>query len=243
VYDPLIEFIKNSAKDTDIFCFQELFFGDKPGNDVGASRVNLAQELAKALPDFIMYPRLAPKGSYFMKQLSVSPIGQAIFIRKNISIVEEGGFFTYPADSPIAPVLNHSGNFQYLKVRVNNGEFLIGNLHGLWQASGKRDTPERLEQSGILQEFYNSQSGKKIICGDFNLRPETKSISILEESFKNLIKTYNIKSTRSHFYKDADKYSDYISDYAFVSRDVDVKDFRVLNNIVSDHLAIELEFN
>lgn len=241
--DPLIEFIKNSANNTDVFCFQELFFGDKPGNDVGASQANLAQELAKALPDFIMYPRLAPKGSYFMNQLPVSPIGQAIFIRKNISILEEGGFFTYPADSPIAPVLNHSGNFQYLKVVVNNEEFLIGNLHGLWQTSGKRDTPERFEQSKFLIDFYKSQTGKKIICGDFNLRPETKSISTLEENFKNLIKIYNIKSTRNHFYKDADKYSDYISDYVFISQDIDVKDFRVLNNIVSDHLAIKLGFD
>ena len=172
----------------------------------------------------------------------MSRMGQAIFVRKNISITETGGFFTYPADSPIAPVLNHSGNFQYLKIKLEGDEFLIGNLHGLWQASGKRDTSERVDQSKNLKNFFDNYSCKKILCGDFNLRPETQSISTLEENFKNLVKEYGIATTRTHFYKDADKYNDHIADYIFVSSDIKVEDFRVLNNVVSDHLPLVIEF-
>lgn len=242
IFEPLIKFIKNSADSTDIFCFQELFFGTEPNNDVGGARANLAQELSIVLSDFSMYPRFAPEGSYFMKQLAASRLGQAIFIRKNIPIIDEGGFYTYSSNNPIAPILNHSGIFQHLKINTNNEDFLIGNLHGLWQAGGKRDTSERLEQSKILKNFYNGHSSKKVLCGDFNLRPETQSISMLEEIFLNLIKNHDIKSTRTHLYKDAGEYNDYIADYVFTSPNVKIKSFSVGKDVVSDHLPLEIEF-
>lgn len=242
IFEPLIEFIKNSADSTDIFCFQELFFGTEPKNDVGGARANLAQELSILLPKFSMYPRFAPEGSYFIKQLAASRLGQAIFIRKNISIIDKSGFYTYSPNNPIAPVLNHSGIFQYLKIKTNGEEFIVGNIHGLWQSGGKKDTLERFEQSKILKNFYNSQSGKKILCGDFNLRPETQSIAMLEEDFKNLIKEYNTPTTRTYFYKDAKKYNDYIADYILVSPDIKIKSFAVLvGKAVSDHLAVAVE--
>ncbi len=40
-----------------------------------------------------------------------------------------------------------------------------------------------------------------ILCGDFNLMPDTKSIEILETGMQNLVKNYNVTSTRSSFYK------------------------------------------
>src|SRR3989304_780654 len=72
------------------------------------------------------------------------------------------------------------------------------------------------EISNILnnhQGFYNPQlngydqagevkfNGQKILCGDFNLNPDTKSLNILDRGMKNLIKEYKVKSTRSGLYK------------------------------------------
>lgn len=236
IFQPLMEFIKRVGPETDIFCFQELFFGDKAGNDVNGARANLVLEIKKVLPDFIVYPFLAPDDSVFMGQIPESSIGQAIFLKKDIEVVDNGGFYTF------SPITNHSGVFQYVKIKTKKEDIVIGNIHGLWQASGKRDTPERLEQSKMIKEFYENQSGKKILCGDFNLRPETRGISILEEDFVNLIKVYGIQSTRSRFYKDADKYKDHIADYAFVSPDISLIDFKVLNYPISDHLPLMLEF-
>jgi len=171
-----------------------------------------------------------------MGEIAESPIGQAIFIKNNITFIDQGGFYTH------SPVVNHSGIFQYIKIKINNEKITVGNLHGLWQSSGKSDTPERFKQSKMIKNFYASHENKKILCGDFNLRPETKSISTLEDCFKNLIKIYNIKSTRTNLYKDADKYRDYIADYVFVSPDISVTDFKILNHLVSDHLPLMLEF-
>jgi len=236
IFEPLMEFVKQVGPETDVFCFQELFFGDRPINDVNGARANLAEEFQKVLTNFNVHPFFAPEGSVFMGKMALSPIGQAIFIKNNIALIDEGGFYTH------SPVTNHSGIFQYLKVRMGGEKFTVGNLHGLWQPSGKRDTLERLEQSKMIKEFYKNQSGKKILCGDFNLRPETKCISILEEDFVNLIKVYGIKSTRSNFYKDADKYRDYVADYVFVSPDTNVTNFEVLNHSISDHRPLMLEF-
>ena len=55
---------------------------------------------------------------------------------------------------------------------------------------------------------------------------------------RNLVKEYEITSTRTSFYKKSeDKHADYI----FVSNGIEVKDFRVLPEEVSDHSALYLE--
>jgi endonuclease/exonuclease/phosphatase family metal-dependent hydrolase len=78
----------------------------------------------------------------------------------------------------------------------------------------------------------------RILCGDFNLLPNTDSLTILEQGMRNLIKEYPVTSTRSRFYEKPDKFADYI----LVSPEVVVEDFQVLDEAVSDHLPLLLEF-
>ena len=76
------------------------------------------------------------------------------------------------------------------------------------------------------------------MCGDFNLLPDTESIKILESSgLRSLIKEYNITSTRTSFYTKPAKYADYI----LVTPGIEVKDFKVLTDEVSDHSPLFLE--
>jgi endonuclease/exonuclease/phosphatase family metal-dependent hydrolase len=81
-------------------------------------------------------------------------------------------------------------------------------------------------------------SGAKILCGDFNLLPDTDSLAILEQGMRNLVKEYRVTSTRSQFYEKPDRFADYI----LVSPEVIVEDFQVLDEAVSDHLPLLLEF-
>ena len=80
--------------------------------------------------------------------------------------------------------------------------------------------------------------GKKILVGDFNLLPDTKSLKILEKGMRNLIKEFKIKDTRGELYEKELRFAD----YALVSSDVMVLDFKVLNEKISDHLPLYLEF-
>ena len=115
----------------------------------------------------------------------------------------------------------------------------IFNFHGLWNGQGKTDTEDRLRQSENIINFLKTLSGEIILCGDFNLRPDTESIKIFEDfGLKNLIKDYNIKSTRTSFYEKEEKFADYI----FVSAGVRVMEFKVLPEEISDHAALYLDF-
>jgi len=69
--------------------------------------------------------------------------------------------------------------------------------------------------------------------------PENRSLNMFEDfGMKNLIKEFNIPSTRSSHYKKPERFAD----YTFVSKDIKVNQFRVLSDEVSDHLAMYLDF-
>jgi endonuclease/exonuclease/phosphatase family metal-dependent hydrolase len=83
--------------------------------------------------------------------------------------------------------------------------------------------------------------GKQILCGDFNLDLETKSVALLEENLRNLIREKGIITTRHPEYYP--KYNEMpFADYTFVTNDVLVRKFEVPQEPVSDHLPMILEF-
>jgi endonuclease/exonuclease/phosphatase family metal-dependent hydrolase len=117
---------------------------------------------------------------------------------------------------------------------------MIMNVHGHWDPAGRHDTPNRLQQSKIINDFIE-QAGMmpKIMVGDFNLNAQTESIKLLEKNFTNLISKYDIKTTRTELYKGTDDHSDYV----FVSPEVLVEDFKVMPDVVSDHTPLYLQFD
>jgi endonuclease/exonuclease/phosphatase family metal-dependent hydrolase len=244
--EPLFDFLAKNREATDIFCLQEIYFSKESRPDVVWGTADLAAELGDALRDFSMVGRLANNDDHadVASERDIKT-GETIFVRKNFEIVESGGFHTYASDAEsqkekIEPV---TGNFQFVKIQTPGGLYYIGNVHGLWLPGSKGDTPKRIEQSQRLKTFLEHAPGKKIICGDFNLQPDTKSIGLLEFGMRDLVKEYNIKTTRNHYYADMKKYADYIADYMFISGEVQVSDFRVLPDEISDHLPLMLEFH
>jgi len=131
----------------------------------------------------------------------------------------------------------HSRILQWIECHLNNQMYAILNMHGLWNGQGKKDSSERLYQSQRIYDFMQKLNIPIILCGDFNLRPDTESMRILEKNMNNLIKTYGVTSTRTSLYEKEEKFADYI----LVSNDVTVKEFKVLSEEVSDHAALFLE--
>lgn len=122
--------------------------------------------------------------------------------------------------------------------------FIIASIHGLWQDSIKTDTDLKIEQSKRIVkalDYLNKRFDCEIVlAGDFNLLPDTKSISIIEEfGLRNLIKEFGITDTRGPNYKKGLRFADYV----FVTDGIDVHDFKVLPDPVSDHLPLFLEFS
>lgn len=241
VYEPLLVFLKERSKDTDIFCFQEIIYGSEPAfTSVHKARLNLFSEISACLTDFEAFKYPDPdEVEYFQSEVlpSKAHAGQAILVKKSLPVTNNGGFRTYqtlPKDTIYGGKI--TGSCQWVEVE---GSLTVLNLHGIWQKeTNKVDTPERFTQSKIIMDFLAAKSGKKIICGDFNLRPDGESMQILEKNMRNLIKEFGITSTRSELYTKPEKFAD----YALVSPEVNVEEFKVLPDIVSDHLPLELRF-
>ena len=117
-------------------------------------------------------------------------------------------------------------------------QFAVINVHGIWQNSIKTDTEAKIEQSKKILDLAGSASGRKIICGDFHLLPDTRSIRMLNDRYRDLIHEFEVVSTRSPLYTKAVRYSDYV----FADKDLRIKSFVVSDMSISDHLPMVLEF-
>lgn len=124
-------------------------------------------------------------------------------------------------------------------LNINGNPLQIINVHGIWTKDKLGDN-RTIKQSQFILEHARKDI-PCIIVGDFNLLPNSTSIKILNEQFNNLINLYNIKTTRPTFDDGLDK-GNLVCDYIFVNNKVNVKDFKVVNSNISDHLPLILDF-
>jgi hypothetical protein len=242
-YESLLPFIEAESKTTDIFCIQELF--DSKISDFSKEyhcRLNVFDELINILTEFNYEIRYAPSyAKYFMQELLPDGVRPciAIFYRKGIKRISSGGFVTYKPKS--TPGVNFgallTGNLQWLLLNIDDQDYLITHLHGVYQRdTNKINTPAREYQSQKILKLLKKYDAKKILCGDFNLLPDTNSIKLLSDNYINLIEKHNITDTRGKLYDKPIRYADYM----FVSDDLNVQEFKTLNVEVSDHLPLSI---
>jgi len=167
--------------------------------------------------------------------------GLAIFINSQIRVNECKDIFIYRHGTTLLndDTITIPRNFQYISFSTDNKDYLIGHFHGIWFPKSKEDTEDRIKQSRKIKDFLSKRKEEKILCGDFNLLPKTKSMQILEEGMKNLIKEYHIPTTRNKHYKRDEKRADYV----LVSSGIEIKQFGTINIEISDHLPLLFEFN
>lgn len=247
-YLPLITFINQHSQNTDIFCFQEVFSTNSPVKQFPEYRANMLEELSKILQDFNYFFAPVIKGI----DIEANPVdfnlkhGLAIFVKKTIAVDDYQDYFIYKDKISTSIKKDFSDipiNIQHLRIRNEGKDFTILNFHGTSFPGSKLDTHQRIDQSEKIRKIIVNEIGTKILVGDFNLLPETQSIEIIELNMKNLIKEFNIKTTRSKlspFYGKADFQK--FADYVFVSQEINVLNFQVPDIEISDHLPMVLEF-
>jgi exonuclease III len=220
----LKRFILGQSSKTDIFCFQEV-------------SPTLFQLFKSWLPGYLSFYEkgriLAVDGQIY---------GQAIFAKHPFRFEEKGRVKLYNQLS------NDIGFLQCALLSFDSHKLWLGNIHGKTNPGDKKDTEIRIEQSQKIINFFKRSKFPVIFGGDFNLLPETKSIKLFEEAgYKNLIKDFDIKSTRNRVsweqFKNKPGFTkQYFADYVFVSKKVRVKDFIVPHIEISDHLPQILDF-
>ena len=246
--DPLVEYLAAEAAATDIFCFQEVIDGPAGYGDVGSGyRADTYARIKAALPGFVPY--YAPAEENVNELLTLSPVpvsfGQATFVKPPLEVTEHGTLWVAdPATNTAANRYVRPRCMQYLTIRTPGGMLTIGNLHGVIDGGAKGDSPERTRQFQIIADFFAKIRHPKILCGDLNARPETKSLGLLEKEMANLVRAHGITVTRTHWYPGMEQYGDRVSDYVFTSPDITVKKFETSPvTEISDHLPLVLEFS
>ena len=227
---PLLRFIDKN-QDIDVFCLQEVYENarEKLYKRHPFASHDLFSDLQKILPNHQAFFRPALFGVY----------GLAIFVKKDTSVLKEGEVSIHKDVEYFEQTGHHSRNLQWIKIGIGEKHLTVVNVHGLWNGMGKTDTPDRIAQSEKIRDFLRSVSGPKILCGDFNLRPDTESLKIAADGMRNLVEEYAIQSTRTSHYTKPEKFADYV----FASPEIKVNDFRVLPDEVSDHAPLFLDFS
>lgn len=210
-------YVQRNIHDTDVFCFQE-------ARDVDQVAY---QDLFEA--EFFTHSveRVMDKVTNWY--------GNVMYIRKSLKLLDTGSLFMNDTSGYEIGLVAHA------TIEVNKKPLVICNVHGIPVPGHKLDTPARLYQSETILNTFKS-SDAVVIGGDFNLLPEAKSIAMFEEyGYRNLISDYEIATTRNRI--TFEKYPDniqYYADYAFTSPRVNVVDFVVPDDVVSDHQPLEL---
>lgn len=233
VYEPLIKFVESHGVDTDIFCFQEVRNGYYQDKNKGVNeRPSFYSDVEKILPGHRGYFSEMSQG-----------VGIATFVKKEFEI-EKVDTHEILSKEDTNHIKMEDGWSYYSRLMQSiifrDKNIVIHNFHGI-PGNFKKDTPERILQTDRILEILNSHNMPQLIVGDFNLDIDTDAIKRIEKKMKNLIRHSGIKTTRNSLYKSYETLP--FADYAFVSNEIKVQNFEVLNDEVSDHLALSLEID
>lgn len=128
--------------------------------------------------------------------------------------------------------------FQHALLEIEDKKLHILNHHGHHIDAHKLGDEETFRQATQLIDYIKQLDGAVILCGDFNLAPESESIRLIDGLLTNLSVKYKLRTTRSSL-----TYKNEVCDYIFVNENVIVKDFKMDETIISDHNALLLEFD
>ena len=139
-------------------------------------------------------------------------------------------------------MLEHDYNvrtLQHVVIETPDGKDVnILNHHGHHIRQHKNGDEETMKQCGMIADYIKKLDGPVILNGDFNLAPDSESLNLLNSFMRNLAIEANLETTRT-----ALTHKKEVCDYVFVNDGVDVKEFKVLNDVISDHMAMTLDFS
>ena len=128
-------------------------------------------------------------------------------------------------------------NLQHVTLKVGGENLNVLNHHGHHLHEHKNGDVETVRQCKIIADYVQALQGKTVLCGDFNLAPESSSLSELNMLLVNQCIRTKVSTTRTSLTHKAE-----VCDYIFTSSNIEVKRFDVLTDIASDHKALVLEF-
>lgn len=173
-------------------------------------------------------------GNYIKSKFEITK-GESIFIQNHFSYLTNWeSMASYLGEEPRM--------VQIADIKLRDSKKLrILNYHGIWSRD-KRGSEKTKSASQKLVQLADKASYPSIICGDFNLFPHTKSMKIFKEKYLSLVDEFKITHTRPKS-NELSQVKRNVVDYIFISKELEVKKFKVIDSDVSDHFPLLLDFD
>jgi len=252
LHEALLAYLAETAPG--ILCLQEVIHSPssakdwliyRDGEHVLPQRANLFRDVASVLPEHVAVFCPAAQGVLWDDDESVpSQWGLATFVHRSFPVIGQVQGFVHKDYSPVG-YGDHPRSRCAHGVRVwdyeENRAVSITHMHGLRDLNGKMDTPERADQARKLLGLSRQLAAPDdlaVICGDFNVEPDSETLSILTEAgMAELVTRHGFESTRTSHYKKPGRFADYM----LIDREDAVKSFDVIHDPeVSDHCPLVL---
>ncbi|MBV7377554.1 endonuclease/exonuclease/phosphatase family protein [Maritimibacter sp. DP4N28-5] len=235
----LQEVIHSPASDKDWLTYRD-------GDHILKQRANLFRDVSAALPEHVAIFCPAAQGELWDDRTAIpSQWGLATFVHRSFPIIGQVQGFVHKDFSPVGygahPRSRSAHGVRVWDFDANRG-VSITHMHGLRDLRGKMDTPERAKQAHKLLGMSRSitePDDLTVICGDFNVEPDSETLSILGNAgLTELVTGRGYDSTRNSQYKKPGRFADYL----LIDQEHAVRDFDVIYDPeVSDHCPLILE--
>lgn len=143
----------------------------------------------------------------------------------------------YISDFDILDTDYNVRSLQHVTIKHNGELFHVLNHHGHHIPNHKDGDEETMRQCQMIVEYIDGLEGAVVLCGDFNLKPYSESLELINKKLVNHAKERGILTTRTPLTHKTE-----VCDYIFTSPGIRVKNFQVLDDIASDHKALLVEF-
>jgi len=254
LHRPLLDYL--AACNADIYCLQEIvrdpastvseWSAYRDGDNELAQRTNLFEEIRAALPEHDAFFAPNATGDLFVGDDRVPTFfGLATFVRRTLAVVGQATDFVHGSFSAEGfGVHPRPRNAHCVRLYEAEGgrTLTVCHMHGLRDLAGKSDTEERDAQARSLLRLIRqvwAEGEPLIVCGDFNVLPDSRTFEILSEAgLADLVTARGFTDTRtSHYSKDVR-----FADYMLTNSAVKVIGFDVVEwPEVSDHRPLLLE--
>jgi endonuclease/exonuclease/phosphatase family metal-dependent hydrolase len=232
--DNLIKYLNEN--DFDIICLQEVAGGSQSFNDDNYQRLikntNYDGQTGVAWT-------IQPDSSNYM--------GNSIFYKKVLNPQNPRNFFMKPFKVLSSTEENWESRPRcafFLDFELNEKTITVGSTHLAWGPTPS-DTDYKVEQGKKLLNYVKSIETPVVLCGDFNLPPESLVIKSFSQNFENQTTKKGLTNTlnlENHAIKE-DVPEGLAVDYIFTSKDVNVVNFELIDTPeLSDHLGLSLTF-
>lgn len=221
-------------QNADILCLQEVYSAKNPvpGHWDAFSSLELIKDSCS-----YEYVYFSPLYSFFVAGEKVT-FGNAILSKTPFnntkSTFTKGEYIEDVAKKAIIP---NQRNVQLVSIEIDGKDLSIVNHHAHREPTAD-GSEESLDRMKLVKDFIGDIDNYLIIAGDMNVNPSTPTAKVLSSYGRNLTSEKKISSTMT----DLAMYVPVSPDHIIVSDDVDVLDFNVSDETVSDHKALILKF-